>query len=290
MNRLFRLATRTSPLALWQAREAARRLRAAHPGLEVRLVGVVAGADLDLATPLYAMGVVGVFCKEVQALVLAGRAEAGVHSCKDLPTGEPAGLALAAILPRADARDLLIGARSLAALPPGALLGTSSTRRRAQLAALRPDLRFTDLRGNVHTRLGKIARGEAQATCMAVAGLRRLGLSAAHAAAVFDPWHELTPAPGQGAVAIDCRADDARARHLLAALHHRRTAIAVGIERAVLAGLAGGCSLPLGAHAALEPDGWQLTCRLGRSDGSLVCWHGRGPAAGLAGQALNALR
>lgn len=290
MSRLFRLATRTSPLALWQARDAARRLRQAHPGLEVRLVGVVAGADLDLVTPLYAMGVVGVFCKEVQALVLAGRADAGVHSCKDLPTSEPAGLLIAAILPRADARDLLVGARSLAALPVGALVGTSSTRRRAQLSALRPDLRFLDLRGNVQTRLAKIARGEAQATCMAVAGLRRLGLSGAHASSTFDPWSELTPAPAQGAVAIDCRADDSRSRHLLAALHDRTTATAVGIERRLLAGLEGGCSLPLGAYAARTGDGWRLTARLGRADGTLACWNGRGPAAQLADQALAALR
>lgn len=284
----FRLATRASPLALWQARDAARRLRRAHPGLRIELVPVTAGADVDLATPLYAMGGAGVFCKEVQALVLAGRADAGVHSCKDLPTSEPPGLALAAILPRADPRDLLVGAGGLAALPRGALIGTSSTRRRAQLAALRPDLRFADLRGNVQTRLVKIARGDAAATCMAVAGLRRLGLSGPHAAAVLDPWSELTPAPGQGAVAIDCRAGDRRALALLAPIACRTTAIAVGVERAVLAGLAGGCSLPLGCHATRRDGTWRLVARLG-VDGGLRCFHADGPADALAGRTLTAL-
>lgn len=285
---VFRLATRSSPLALWQARDAARRLRRAHPGLEVRLVPVVAGADIDLKTPLYAMGVVGVFCKEVQAMVLAGRADAGVHSCKDLPTQEPQGLALAAILPRADPRDLLVGASGLAGLPQAATIGTSSTRRRAQLAAARPDLRFTDLRGNVQTRLGKIARGDAQATCMAAAGLRRLGLSTRHAASVLDPVTELTPAPAQGAVAIDCRQDDTRSRRILAALDHAETATAISLERAVLAGLGGGCSLPLGAYASRRSGSWHLVCRLGTPAG-LRCWQGSAPLARLPDAALAAL-
>lgn len=286
--RTLRLATRASPLAMWQARDTARRLRHAHPGLRIELVPVTAGADLDLATPLHAMGGVGVFCKEVQALVLAGRADAGVHSCKDLPTSEPPGLVLAAILPRADPRDLLVGAGAIADLPRDALIGTSSTRRRAQLSALRPDLRFADLRGNVQTRLAKIARGEARATCMAVAGLRRLGLSTPHAASACDPWTELTPAPGQGAVAIDCRAGDRRTALLVAAIADRTTAIAVGIERQVLAGLAGGCSLPLGCHAARRAGGWTMVARLGTANG-LRCWREDGPAESLPARALAAL-
>lgn len=287
--RVFRLATRASPLALWQARHAAALLRAAHPGLRVELVPVTSHGDVDLVTPLYAMGGVGVFCKEVQALVLAGRADAGVHSCKDLPTALPQGLALAAVLRRADPRDVLVGAGGLAALAPGAAIGSSSTRRRAQLAALRPDLRFVDLRGNVHTRLAKIARGEADATCMAIAGLRRLGISARHAAAVLDPWAQCTPAPGQGAVAIDCRAADPRARALLAPIAHRETAAAVGIERAVLAGLAGGCSLPLGCLAARARGSWRLVARLGTPAG-LREVRLDGPADALAARALSALR
>lgn len=286
--RPLRLATRSSPLALWQARHAAAALRRAHPGLHVELVPMVSGGDLDLVTPLYRMGTVGVFCKEVHAAVLSGRADAGVHSCKDLPTAPPDGLVLAAVMRRADPRDTLVGAAGLAALRPGALIGTSSTRRRAQLAALLPDLRFADLRGNVHTRLAKIARGEADATCMAVAGLRRLGLSAGHAAGLLDPWTVCTPAPGQGAVALDCRTGDARTRTLLAAIAHRPTAIAVGLERSVLAGLGGGCSLPLGCLAEQRAGTWRLVARLGGGDGLRSCAVA-GAAADLPRRALAAL-
>lgn len=285
----LRLATRASPLALWQARHAAAQLREAHPGLRVELVPVTSHGDVDLVTPLYAMGTVGVFCKEVHALVLNGRADAGVHSCKDLPTASPAGLILAAVLRRADPRDVLVGADNVAALPAGAVIGSSSTRRRAQLAALRPDLRFADLRGNVQTRLGKIARGEAAATCMAIAGLRRLGLSTPHARAVLDPWTICTPAPGQGAVAIDCRSDDQRTRRLLTAISDRDTSTAIGIERSVLAGLGGGCSLPLGCLAQRGATGWYLVARLGSADG-LRTVRLDGPAASLATRALAALR
>lgn len=286
---MIRLATRASPLAMWQARHAATLLRRTHPGLRVELVPVTSHGDIDLTTPLYAMGTVGVFCKEVHALVLSGRADAGVHSCKDLPTSSPEGLALAAVLQRADPRDVLVGAASLDALPADAVIGSSSTRRRAQLSALRPDLRFADLRGNVHTRLGKIARGEAAATCMAIAGLRRLGLSTRHASAVLDPWTTCTPAPGQGAVAVDCRRDDNRTRRLLAAISHRDTATAIGIERSVLAGLAGGCSLPLGCLAQRIRGSWRLVARLGL-DGGLRTVRLDGPAAMLAERALAQLR
>jgi hydroxymethylbilane synthase len=288
MNHTLRLATRASPLALWQARHAAALLRRTHPGLRVELVPTTSHGDIDLQTPLYAMGGVGVFCKEVQALVLSGRADAGVHSCKDLPTTLPDGLGMAAILKRADPRDTLVGSRGLDGLPRGARIGSSSTRRRAQLSALRPDLQFVDLRGNVHTRLGKIAAGQADATCMAIAGLRRLGLSTPHAAAVLDPWSVCTPAPGQGAVAIDCRTDDTRTRRLLALLNHDTTAIAVGIERAILAGLAGGCSLPLGCLADRHHGTWRLLARLGTPQG-LREVRLSGPADTLVPKALAAL-
>ncbi len=285
----IRLATRASPLAMWQARHTAGLLRRAHPGLRVELVPVTSQGDRDLITPLYAMGTVGVFCKEVHALVLAGRADAGVHSCKDLPTSPPQGLGIAAMLRRADPRDTLIGAASLDALPHAAVIGSSSTRRRAQLLAVRPDLRFVDLRGNVQTRLAKVARGEADATCMAIAGLRRVGLSTAHAASVLDPWTVCTPAPGQGAVAIDCRSGDARTRHLLTAINHRETAVAVAIERHVLAGLDGGCSLPLGCLVRRIHGSWRLVARLGAADG-LRSVRLNGPADILAGRALVTLR
>jgi hydroxymethylbilane synthase len=287
--RRLRLATRNSPLALWQARWVAQRLRRAHPGLAVELVPMTAGGDRDLATPLYALGVVGVFVKEVQAAVLAGAADAGVHSCKDLPTGEPDGLVLAAILPRADPRDCLVGAGSLAGLPPQATIGTSSLRRQAQLAAVRPDLRFVPLRGNVHTRLRRIAEGAAQATVMAAAGLRRLGLAGAVRAVPLDPIAVCTPAPAQGAIAVDCRRDDRRTRWLLAALDHRPTACAIGLERAVLAGLAGGCSLPLGCLAWRDRAGaWRLHARLGHAGGIIETTVG-GSLGDLAERALRAL-
>ncbi|MCX8040127.1 MAG: hydroxymethylbilane synthase [Planctomycetota bacterium] len=259
--RVLRLATRASPLALWQARVVARALRRAHPAVRVQLVPVTSHGDRDQQTPLAAMPVIGAFCKEVHAAIREGRADAGVHSCKDLPTRHPPDLVLAAVLPRADPRDVLFGTAGLAALPSGAVIATGSPRRRAQLAALRPDLRFVELRGNIHTRLQKIARGAADAACLALAGLRRLGLSAPCAAAVLDPWRECAPAPGQGAIAVDCRADDRRTRVLLAAIDDRDTRRAILAERAVLAALGGGCALPLGCLAARQRGRWRLIAR-----------------------------
>ena len=267
---VIRLATRGSNLALWQARHVAGLLRRHHPGLSVRLVIMNSSGDTDHATPLYKMGNnIGVFCKEVQQAVLDGRADAGVHSMKDLPTSEPDGLTVAAVLKRADARDVLVGAASLATLPHGALIGTSSLRRQAQLLHARPDLRFTSIRGNVETRLRKVREQEhgVVATIMAYAGLKRLNLLRRADAAPLDPWSECTPAPAQGAVAVDCRANDHRMQSLLSDLHHRDTATAVGIERTVLAGLAGGCSLPLGCFARRREGRWELRIRLGRDRG-----------------------
>jgi hydroxymethylbilane synthase len=267
---VIRLATRGSNLALWQARHVAARLRQQHRSVSVTLVIVNSSGDTDHATPLYKMGNnVGVFCKEVQQAVLEGRADAGVHSMKDLPTSEPEGLTVAAVLERADARDVLVGATSLAALPQGALIGTSSLRRQAQLLHARPDLRFTSIRGNVETRLRKVREqeGGVVATIMAYAGLKRLGLLRRANAAPLDPWSECTPAPAQGAVAVDCRSGDRRTQALLAPLHHRETATAVGIERTVLSGLAGGCSLPLGCYARRQQGRWEVRIRLGRERG-----------------------
>lgn len=263
----LRLATRASRLALWQARHVAAWLRRAHPGLIVTLVPTTSTGDLDHATPLYRLGGVGIFCKEVQEAVLAGRADAGVHSMKDLPTAVPAGLILAAVLPRADARDVLIGAASPAALPVGALVGSSSLRRIAQLQALRSDLRFTSIRGNVETRLRKVRAGEVAATIMAMAGLKRLGLLRQAQAEPLDPISVCTPAPAQGAIAVDCRQTDLRTHYLLSVLQHRPTAIAVAVERAVLAGLGGGCSLPLGCLVWRSQHRWQVRARLGSETG-----------------------
>lgn len=286
---VFRLATRTSPLALWQARHVAGLLRRVHPGLRVVLVPIISSGDLDRTTPLYGMGDVGVFVKEVQARVVDGEADAGVHSCKDLPTTLPDVLTLGAVLRRADARDVLIGAVSLAALPQGARVGTSSLRRMAQLAALRSDLRFVNLRGNVETRLHKVREGEADATVLAAAGLGRLGLLRRAAAVPLDPIHECTPAAAQGAVAVDCRRNDQRARHLLSTIAHHDTSVAVSVERAVLAGLRGGCSLPLGVHVWRSGGRWNLIARLARDDQPLRTVTVAGPAFALAERCLAGL-
>lgn len=290
MRRPFRLATRGSGLALWQARWVSSLLRRHHPGIAIQLVIVNSSGDGDHATPLYQMGNVGVFVKEVQQAIADGRADAGVHSMKDLPTSEPDGLTVAAVLKREDPRDALIGAGSLAELPTGALIGTSSLRRQAQLSAARPDLRFASIRGNVETRLRKVHERDAGivATIMAYAGLKRLGLLRAATAVPLDPFSESTPAPAQGAVAVDCRSDDQRTQVLLSCLHHRETATAVTIERTVLAGLAGGCSLPLGCLALRDEAGWRLRVRLGRGNG-LVELDERGAAGALPSRVLRAL-
>jgi hydroxymethylbilane synthase len=220
--------------------------------------------------------------------VLADEADAGVHSCKDLPTESPQGLSLAALLPRADPRDALIGG-DLRSLPTGALVGTSSLRRQLQLARLRPDLRFAPIRGNVDTRLRKIAEGDFAATVLAMAGLKRLGLARAARAVALDPVAECVPAPAQGAVAVDCRADDRRAQRLLADIDDRATRCAVSIERRVLAGLAGGCSLPLGCLVRREDGRWTAVAYLGGPLGTGVTIRATAEAARLADIVLERL-
>ncbi len=243
----------------------ASRLRAAHPGLHVELLPLISSGDADRTTALYQSSSVGVFVREIQAAVLEGRADAGVHSCKDLPTTLPAGLILASVQPRADVRDALITrtGQTLSDLPHGAVVGTSSLRRQTQLAALRPDLRFVPIRGNVDTRLRKLHDGEADATVLAMAGLHRLGLVLSARAQALDPWTTCVPAPAQGAVALDCRSDDRRTRWLLAGIDHATTRRAITLERAILNHLEGGCSLPLGCYAKRVHGAWQVRIRLG---------------------------
>ena len=272
MSRILRLATRNSPLALWQARWVARLLRQAHPGLEVRLVPMTSSGDQDRSYALYQSSTVGVFVREIQSAVLEGRADAGVHSCKDLPTVEPTGLTLVATPPRADVRDALltVDGRGLDDLPQGAVVGTSSLRRQTQLAARRPDLRFVPIRGNVDTRIAKLQRGEVQATLLAMAGLHRLGLVVASRAVALDPWGICTPAPAQGAVAIDCRTGDHRTQRLLAVISDLATWKAIHLERAILNRCEGGCSLPLGVLARRGHDGaWRLRASLGDAQAPL---------------------
>ncbi len=244
---VLRAATRRSPLAMWQAAHVRDLLLAAHPGLAVELVGLETEGDQRLDVPISAIGGKGVFAKEVQQAVLAGRADFAVHSAKDLPAVTVEGLTLAAVPARGDARDALVGA-TLETLPHGATVATGSQRRRAQLARLRPDLAFTELRGNMASRLAKVPEGGA--IVVAVAAFERLGLTE-HLAEVLDV-EQMVPQVGQGALAIECREDDAATLALLAAIEHAPTRHRVDAERAFLAELGGDCDLPAGAHARFE--------------------------------------
>jgi hydroxymethylbilane synthase len=245
----LRLATRGSPLALRQTELVSELLRQAHPALEVEPVVVRTQGDRDAATPLDQIGGQGVFVTEVEAAVAEGRADAAVHSAKDMPSVMPELFVLGAVPRRADPRDGLVGA-TLAGLPAGGLVATGSARRRAQLAALRPDLVFTDLRGNMARRVAVAEEGNVSAVVIAVAAMERLGWM--HKVRdVLDPV-DVLPQAGQGAIAVQCRADDAATRALLAAIDHEPSNRAVRSERAVLATLGGNCTLPVGAFA--EPD------------------------------------
>ena len=255
----------------------ARLLRQAHPGLETELVAVDTAGDRNTDRPLTEVGGQGVFVKEIQAAVLDGRADVAVHSAKDLQSGETAGLVLAAFPPRADPRDALVGA-SLAGLAPGALVATGSVRRRAQLAWLRSDLRFADLRGNIASRLQKLPPGGA--VIMAQAALDRLGLSD-RAAQILDP-EVMLPQVGQGAMAAECRADDPATIALLGAIDDPSTALAVRAERAFLARLGSGCSLPVAAHATLGKthDAFSIEGLIAAADGTALVRRRRsGPVA-----------
>lgn len=244
---VLRAATRSSPLARWQADHVAALLAAAHPGLTVEIVPVDTEGDRRLDVPISSIGGKGVFAKEVQAAVLDGRADFAVHSAKDLPAVTVPGLSLACVPVRGDARDALVGA-SLDGLATGATVATGSQRRRAQLAVLRPDLVFTELRGNMATRLTKVPDGGA--IVVAAVALERLGL-AERLTDVLDA-EQMIPQVGQGALAVECRADDAATLELLAAVEHGPSRRRVDAERAFLAELGGDCDLPAGAHATLD--------------------------------------
>ncbi|MDQ1498597.1 MAG: hydroxymethylbilane synthase [Actinomycetota bacterium] len=241
----LRIATRGSRLALWQAERVAGLL-----GGDVELVVVSTTGDQRADVPIWTIGGTGVFVKEVQQAVLEGRADLAVHSAKDLPSETAAGLVLAAVPERADPRDALVGAR-LDDIPAGGRIGTGSVRRQAQLAALRPDLRFESLRGNIETRVAKAL--DFDAVVVALAALERLGL-AAKAAEVLEPARML-PQVAQGALAVECRAGDDATAARLAALDHPAARRAVEAERAFLRRLGGGCDLPCGALAEARGDG-----------------------------------
>jgi hydroxymethylbilane synthase len=272
---VIRVATRASTLARWQAERVGTLL-----GSDVEYVLVTTTGDRDQTSDLHAIGGVGVFTREVQLAVLDGRADVAVHSAKDLPPLTPAGLSLAAIPERGDVRDALVGCR-LTELPTGARIGTGSVRRRAQLAATRPDLTFGPLRGNIETRLRKRAEMGYDAVVVAYAALERLGLGA-EATDVLDP-EVLLPQVGQGALAVECRADDRQTDGRLRAIDDPAARRTVDAERAFLAELGGGCDLPCGALATLAADGTiVLDALLASLDGHVVvrtCVEGDDPGA-----------
>jgi hydroxymethylbilane synthase len=252
-ERHLRVGTRSSRLALWQTHHVVERLERAWPGLVVEPVTMSTVGDRDTTRPLSRIGDKGLFTRDLEDGLRDGTIDLAVHSLKDLPTEPPPGLRLGAILAREDSRDALVapaGVR-LAALPPGARIGTSSLRRQAQIAALRPDLRIVDLRGNVPTRVEKVRSREIDAAVLALAGLSRLNLEA-DVAEIFDA-DRLIPAPGQGAVAVQIRADDEALASLLAPLNDETAAIETTAERALLGFLEGGCQVPVGALARRGP-------------------------------------
>ncbi len=254
----LRIATRQSPLALWQAEHVAALLRAAHPGLAVELVPMTTRGDEIIDRPLASIGGKGLFLKELEVAMLEGRADLAVHSLKDVPAELQPGFALPAILPRADAADAFVSNRhaGLADLPHGARVGTSSLRRQAQLRALRPDLELLDLRGNVGTRLAKLDAGHYDAIVLACAGLERLDLAARIRSRLVAP--DWLPAPGQAAVAIEARADQPETLALLAALDDADTRLETTAERAMNQALGGSCTVPVGAWCTLTEHGLHL--------------------------------
>jgi len=265
----FRLGTRGSPLALAQARELAARLEAAHGTAHaIEIVAIKTSGDMILNLPLTEAGGKGLFTKELDLALLEGNIEMAVHSAKDLPTILPAGIEIAGYLPRADVRDAWISphAPHPLKLPPGSLVGTASLRRGAMVRRLRPDLKVALLRGNVETRLAKVAQGEVAATLLALAGLTRLGLEAA-ATAVLDV-REFVPAAGQGAIAITIRAGDSATRAFLAPVLDAATGVALAAERAFLRVLDGSCKTPIGAFACVEADSIAFRAIVLNPDGS----------------------
>jgi hydroxymethylbilane synthase len=266
----LRIATRGSPLALWQAEHVKARLEALHPGLEVSLLTMKTRGDKLLDAPLAKVGGKGLFVKELEAGLLDGRADLAVHSLKDVPVQFPDGLELALVMEREDPRDAFVSNTydSLSAMPAGSLVGTSSLRRQTQIRERYPALEVDWLRGNVNTRLGKLDAGEFDAIILAASGLQRLGFGERIRAAI-EP-EECLPAIGQGVLGIEIRSDDDELRELIAPLAHAETTLRITAERALNKTLNGGCQVPIAGYAVLE--GEQLFVRglVGEPDGSEI--------------------
>ena len=262
------IATRESPLALWQAHFVEAELKRHHPGIEVKLLGMTSRGDQLLDKPLYKVGGKGLFVKELETALLDERADIAVHSMKDVPMELPPGLTLGVICEREDPRDALVGATSFDDLPEGARLGTSSLRRSCQVMQRRPDLQIGFLRGNVNTRLAKLDAGGFDAIILACAGLKRLGFDDRIGAAIDEDF--LLPAGGLGAVGIEYRETDSRVAELLAPLAHEETSRRVIAERTVVRRLDGGCDVPIASFAVAEGDSLWLRARVGSPDGKTV--------------------
>ena len=273
MSETLRIGSRGSDLALVQSEWVRDQLIAAHPGLQVEIEVIETQGDKVLDTPLAKIGDKGLFVKEIETELLDGRFDLAVHSAKDMPTETPDGLAIVAFTEREDVRDVFVAGgdrqvTQLADLPRHAVVGSSSLRRRSQLLALRPDLRLVDIRGNVTTRLRKVAEQHLAGTVLAAAGLARLGESDKMAFA-FN-FAEMLPAVGQGALAVEARADDARVSALLGPLNHVPTALAVRAERALMQTLKGGCQVPIAALAEHQGEMLRLRAFVGSLDGQRV--------------------
>ncbi len=289
---ILRIGTRGSPLALAQAHETRARLSAAHPDLAapdaIEICVIKTTGDQVQDRPLSEIGGKGLFTKEIEDALLGGAIDLAVHSMKDVPTQLPPGLEIACLLPREDARDALIASPriagagdSIATLPRNAVVGSASLRRAAQIKAQRPDLTIVSLRGNVETRIAKVQRGDAVATLLALAGLKRLGKDAA-ASAILS-IEEMLPAVAQGAIGIETRQGDDRVAAFLAPLNHAATAYRVTAERACLEVLEGSCRTPIAAYCEIAGDQLHLRAMLAQPDGSVMHRHeGRGPAGDAA--------
>lgn len=267
-----RLGTRGSPLALAQAHEVRDRLQAAwgDEAPPIEIVVIKTSGDRILDRPLAEVGGKGLFTKEIEDQLIDGSVDFAVHSSKDMPTVLPDGLVLEHFLPREDVRDVFVSRRhaSLRTLPAGAVVGTASLRRQALVKRLRPDLSVITYRGNVQTRLRKLDEGEADATLLALAGLKRMGMEGV--ATEVLSLEDFPPAVGQGAIGIESRAGDARVGRLLARIHHMETAVALATERAMLDALDGSCRTPIAGHATLSGDRVHLTGLILTPDGSQV--------------------
>ena len=270
LEKTLKIATRQSPLALWQANYVKDRLQQLYPDLTIELVPMVTKGDVILDSPIAKIGGKGLFVKELEKALLNKEADIAVHSMKDVPMQFPEGLGLAVICKREDPRDAFVSNsyRTFAELPQGAVVGTSSLRRQCQLKALRPDLDIRSLRGNVGTRLSKLDNGDYDAIILASAGLIRLGL--ADRIASFIDVEQSLPAAGQGAVGIECRTDDAQVQALLAPLADAETTYCVLAERAMNNHLQGGCQVPIGGYAVLRQGQLYLRALVGDIDGSRI--------------------